>query len=207
MSDVKLGFLEQITGVLYRPKYVFSRVSGSDLLKGLLLMILMTFFAVYSSMNYMSKIPLSVISPQLEGSMAVFVGIGTGITIIVGWVAVTILLHGLGVLSGGGGTMKRFFAMHGFASVPVLLNQLIRVMDSSFLDSSTLTSFYLAYRDIDNKLLKALLGTNLLNIWGLATFALLIVAVEENYEVNRTRAFLIVLLPSVIHLLINYFTI
>ena len=215
MSDDNLGFLEQLTGVLYRPKFVLSRITESDLLKGLLIMVLMTFFAAYSSMNYMSKIPLSVLSPQLEGvdttqfegTMGLFAGIGSGITILIGWVGLTLLLHGLGVLSGGEGTIRRFFAMHGFASVPSLVNQLIRVIDSSVLDSVALTSFYLAYRDIENKILKAFLGTNLFNIWGLATFTLLLIAVEENYSVNRTRAFLIVLLPSVIHFIINYFTI
>ncbi len=213
MSEEKPGFLGQITGVLYRPRAIFSSMDEGDLGKGILLMIIMIALAAYSSMVYMGKIPLSVLTPQLEGidtsqlegTLGVFAGIGSGITILVGWIAGTLLMHGLGRLSGGDGSMKRFFAMHGFASVPSLLNQLIRVVDASIMDSETLAGYFVTYRDISSKALRALLGTNLVNIWGLATVALLVIAVEENYSAGRGRALMIVLLPSVVYFLINFF--
>ena len=213
MSDNELGFIEQVTGVLYRPRVVFKDMDDSDLTKGLLIMLIMVLLTAYSSMVYMGKIPLSVISPQLEGidtsqlegSMGMFAGVGSAVTILVGWVASTLILHGLGRLSGGSGSMKRFFAMHGFASLMGLLNQVLRIADASVQDAATLSSYYVAYRDISSKSLKALLSTNLMNIWGLATIALLVIAVEENYETSRGRALLIVLVPSVIYFAINYF--
>jgi hypothetical protein len=173
----------------------------------------MALLAAYSSMIYMGKIPLSVLSPQLEGmdtsqfegTMGLFAGIGSGVSILIGWVASTLLLHGLGRLSGGSGSMKRFFAMHGFASVPSLLNQLLRVIDASIMDANSLASYFVSYRDISGKVLRALLGSNLVNVWGLATIALLVIAVEENYGASRGRAILIVLVPSVVYFAINYF--
>jgi len=213
MNDEKPGFLGQITGVLYRPRAIFSSMAEGDLGKGILLMIIMVALAAYSSMVYMGKIPLSVLTPQLEGidtsqfegTMGVFAGIGSAITILVGWIAGTVLMHGIGKLSGGDGSLKRFFAMHGFASVPSLLNQLIRVVDASIMDSASLASYFVTYRDIGSKFLRALLGTNLVNIWGLATVALLVIAVEENYTASRGRALMIVLLPSLVYFLINFF--
>ncbi len=141
MSDVKPGFLGQVIGVLYQPRKIFSTVEDGDLVKGLIVMLLMVMLAAYSSMLYMGKIPLSVLSPQLEGidtsqfegTMGVFAGIGAAVTIIIGWTAGTVLMHGLGRFSGGGGSIKRFFALHGFASVPRLLNQVIRVADASII--------------------------------------------------------------------------
>lgn len=213
MSDEKPGFIGQVTGVLYKPRMIFSTVEEGDLMKGLLVMLVMVLLAAYSSMLYMGKIPLSVLSPQLEGvdtsqiegSMGLFAGIGTAITIIVGWSASTLLMHGLGRLSGGGGSMKRMFALHGFASMPGLLNQLIRVVDASIMDSASVAGYFLASRDL-GKFLTAFIGANLMNIWGLATIGLLVLAVEENYELSRVRAVMVVLLPSLVYFLINYFT-
>ena len=84
MSDEKPGFIGQVTGVLFKPRQIFSTVDESDLTKGLLVMFVMVLLAAYSSMLYMGKIPLSVLSPQLEGvdtsqiesSMGLFAGIG-----------------------------------------------------------------------------------------------------------------------------------
>ena len=214
MSKEKTGFLGQFTGVLYKPRAIFSAMDDGDLVKGLVVMLVMVVLAAYSSMVYMSKIPLSVLTPmlegvdigQFEGTMGVMAGVGAGVTILLGWVAGTLLMHGLSRLSGGDGSMKAFFAMHGFASVPSLLNQLLRVVDASIMDTNSLAGYFVAYREIGSKALKALIGTNLVNIWGLATVALLVIAVEENYELNRTRAVMIVLMPSVVYFLLNYFT-
>ncbi|MFW6109456.1 MAG: Yip1 family protein, partial [archaeon] len=156
MSEEKPGFLTQLTGVLYKPRQIFKSMDEGDLTKALAITLVMVILAAYSSMLYMSKIPLSVVSPQLEGidtsqfkgSMGLFAGIGSGITIIFGWTAVTLLLHGLGRLSGGNGSMKRLFAMHGFSSVPSLFNQLIRVIDAYLMDGKSLAGYFIAYRDI-----------------------------------------------------------
>ncbi|MFC1802950.1 YIP1 family protein [Thermoproteota archaeon] len=214
MSNEKPGYLGQVIGVLYRPRQIFSAVDESDLTKGLVVVLLMVALAGYSSMIYMNKIPLSVLAPQLEdinmgqigGSMGIFAGIGGGVTILLGWVAATLLLHGLSKLAGGVGNMKRFFALHGFVSVPGVLNQLLRVADASIMDSVSLAGYYLSYRDIGSRVLKALLRTNLVNIWGLATLMLLVIAIEENYGATRNRAIMIALVPSVVYFAISYFT-
>lgn len=214
MSNEKPGYLGQVIGVLYRPQQIFNTVDESDLTKGLVVILLMVVLAGYSSMVYMNKIPLNVLAPQLEsidtsqigGSMGIFAGIGGGVTILLGWVAATLLLHGLGRLAGGNGEMKRFFALHGFVSVPGVLNQLLRVADASIMDAASLAGYYVSYRDIGSKVLKAFLGTNLVNIWGLATLMLLVNAIEENYGTTRNKAIMIALVPSVVYFAINYFT-
>jgi hypothetical protein len=209
MSEEKPSFFGQVLGVLYKPREVFNLVDEDDLLKGLTLMILMSILASYSTMLYLSKIPLTVLSPQLDArvreTIGLFSGINNGLSIIVGWVLGTLLMHGLGRLSSGSGSAKRFFAMHGFATVPSLFNQIIRIADASIIDKASLTSYFITYRDINSKLLKSLISINLLNIWGLATVALLILAVEENYNISRLRSIIIVLLPSFAYFLFTYF--
>ena len=151
MSE-KPGFIGQVMGVLYKPREIFSTVDEDDLMKGLVIVFVMVVLGAYSTMAYMGKIPLSVIAPQLEGqdmsqiggSMGVISGIGGGISILVGWGISTLLLHGLGKLSGGDGTMKRFFAINGFVAVPSLLNQVLRVVDASIMDSASLVGYFIA---------------------------------------------------------------
>ena len=101
--------------------------------------------------------------------------------------------------------MKRMFALHGFASVPSLLNQLVRVVDASIMDSASIAGYFLSTQSL-GKFLTAFIGANLMNLWGIATIALLVLAVEENYEVSRTRSVMVVLLPNLVYFLINYFT-
>jgi hypothetical protein len=57
-------------------------------------------------------------------------------------IASNLLLHGFRKFTGGVGSIKRFFAMHGLVSVPSLLKQFLTVVDASILDSSTLTGYY-----------------------------------------------------------------
>ncbi len=213
MSE-KPEFIGQVLGVLYKPREIFSTVDEDDMMKGLVLVFLMVALGAYSTMAYMGKIPLSVIAPQLEGqdmsqiggSMGLISGIGGGISILVGWVISTLLLHGLGKLSGGDGTMKRFFAINGFVAVPSLLNQVLRVVDASIMDSASLVGYFVAYRDISSKLVKAVIGVNILNIWALAGLALLVLGLEENYKLARGRAVVVALVPTLLLFALTYFT-
>ena len=215
MSE-KPGFMGQLLGVLYKPREIFSSIDEDDLMKGLVIAVLMVALAAYSSMAYMGKIPITVLAPQLQdanvdpsqigGSMGLFAGIGTGVSVLVGWVISTLLLHGLGKLSGGDGTMKRFFAINGFVAVPGLLNQVLRVVDASIMDSASLIGYFVAYRDISSKLVKAIIGVNILNIWTIASLALLVLGLEENYKLARGRAVFVALVPTLLLFALTYFT-
>jgi hypothetical protein len=213
MNEKKQGILERFIGVLYKPRQTFITIVESDLNKAVLVIVLMIILAGYSEMVYTSKIPYSIIvsgldnvdSGQIASSTGILIVIGIGVIVSVGWIISTLLIHILIKFTGGVGSLKRFFAMHCYVSVPNLLKQLLRVIDSSLLDSSTLTGYYLSNKGINNKLLKALLGTDLLNIWGLAYFALIVIAIEENYKTSRSKAVIIAILPSLIYLAFNYF--
>ena len=138
--------------------------------------------------------------------MSLISGIGAGVSMLIGWAISTLILHGLGKFSGGEGSMKRFFAINGFVAVPSLLNQGLRVVDASIMDSASLVGYFVAYRDIQSTLLKAIIGVNLLNIWAIAGLALLVIAIEENYQLARGRAILVALVPTVLLFALTYFT-
>lgn len=213
MSE-KPGFIGQLLGVLYRPREIFSTVDEGDLTKGVIIAVLMVALAAYSTMTYMGKIPLEVITPQLQGvdagpmagSLGTISGIAAGVTMLVGWTFSGLILHLLGKFSGGDGSMKRYFALYGFTTVPALLNQVLRVVDASIMDSASLIGYFVSYRDMSSKVVKAFIGANLFNVWSLAGIALVVLSLEENYKVGRGRALIIALAPSLALFALNYFT-
>ena len=213
MSE-KPGFIGQLLGVLYRPREIFSTVDEGDLTMGVVIAVLMVALAAYSTMTYMGKIPLEVITPQLQGvdagpmagSLGTISGIAAGVTMLVGWTFSGLILHLLGKFSGGDGSMKRYFALYGFTTVPALLNQVLRVVDASIMDSASLIGYFVSYRDMSSKVVKAFIGANLFNVWSLAGIALVVLSLEENYKVDSGRALIIALVPSLALFALNYFT-
>jgi hypothetical protein len=216
MSEERKGFVELVAGVLRRPQETFQYVSEKDLVRGLVMVFLMVVLAAVSAFTYMSKIPLEVLVPQLGqagvdasqlgGSMGLFAGIGVAVSILIGFAASTLLMHGVATLTGGGGNMKRFFAMHGFAATPHVLNYLVRLVDSFISSPSQLAGYFVANRDIKNSVLRAVVGTNLFTVFGLAALVYITYAVAENYQIGRRKAFIIALMPYILYLAINLFS-
>jgi hypothetical protein len=216
MSEDRKGFVELVAGVLRRPQETFQYVSEKDLVRGLVMVFLMVVLAAVSAFTYMSKIPLEVLVPQLGqagvdasqlgGSMGLFAGIGVAVSILIGFAASTLLMHGVATLTGGGGNMKRFFAIHGFAATPHVLNYLVRLVDSFISSPSQLAGYFVANRDIKNSVLRAVVGTNLFTVFGLAALVYITYAVAENYQIGRRKAFIIALMPYILYLAINLFS-
>jgi hypothetical protein len=212
----KPGFFGQLLGVLYRPREIFSKLNEEDLVKGLLVVALMSLIGAYSTIVYMDKIPLSMLAPQLgdtnidpeqiSGNLGLIAGIGTGVSLLIGWIVSTLVLHGLGMLLGGDGSMRRFFAINGYAAFPRLLNQVLRLVDAFIMESESLKGYFISYNDIQSKLLKAIFEVNVISIWGLASLVLLVVGLEENYKLSTGRSMLLALIPSLLLFILIYYT-
>ena len=102
--------------------------------------------------------------------------------------------------------MKRFFAMHGFATTPHTLNYLVRLADSFLSSPSQLAGYFVANRDIENSVLRAVVGTNMFTVFGLAALIYITYAVAENYQIGRRKAFIIALVPYILYLAVNLFS-
>lgn len=198
------GYIGRIFGVLYKPREIMDSIEEGDLWGGVLIATLAAAFTAYSTMIYMGKIPLEVLAPQLKGvdigsisgSMSAISGVASGVSVMVGWTFTGAVIHLLGRFLGGEGGYRRLFAMYGYASVPSLLNQVIRVVDASMMTSDELIGYYLLYAEMPSGLLKSLIGVNLLNIWSIAVIILTSISLQSNYGVGRFRGLIIALLPS-----------
>lgn len=214
MSEEDKGFMDLLLGVLRRPGEYFGYVEEDDLGKGLVIVALMVVLAAVSTSVYMSKIPLGVLVPQLEelgvdvgdltGSMSLYSAVGSAVSILFGWVLSTALMHGLANLAGGRGSMKRFFAMHGFAAAPHAFNYALRTADAYASSSQSLVAYLVASRAVEAKLVRALLGTNMLTVFGLAGLVYLANAIAANYQLRKDRALAVAVVPLLLYVALNY---
>ena len=214
MSESDKGFSELLVGVLRRPGEYYTYVEEGDLGKGLIVVTLMVVLVAASTSLYMSKIPLDVLVPQLEemgvnvgalsGSMGVFSAVGAAVSILLGWILSTLIMHGLANLAGGRGGLKRFFAMHGFAAAPHAANYALRTVDAYVSSSQSLAAYYQALTAVDSKFLRALLGTNMLTVFGVAGLIYLNHALSINYQLRRDRALAVALVPLLLYIALNY---
>jgi hypothetical protein len=216
MSNEKIGFIQQVSGVLRRPREGFSQIDRGDLVKGVLIVIVTVTLAAVSTMEYMSKIPLDVLLPQIgnvgvdvstiSGTMGLFSGIGVAFSILIGFILSTMIMHGVSVLMGGTGTLGAFFAMHGFATIPHLINYFLRVVDAYTIKPDVLVSYYVENGQIGDKLLRSLMRSGLTNVFGLAVLVYLTYAVIANYKLSSGRAFMVALLPYLLAFAVNFFS-
>ncbi|MEJ2047793.1 MAG: YIP1 family protein, partial [Dehalococcoidia bacterium] len=212
-NDEKKGFIQQVSGVLLRPQEGFSQVDRSDLVKGILIVLVTVTLAAVSAMKYMSKIPLDVLLPQIgsagvdvsgiSGTMGLFSGIGLAFAILVGFILSTMIMHGVSVLVGGSGALGAFFAMHGFATIPHLVNYLLRVVDAYTIQPDVLVGYYIENREVGNKLFRSLMASGLTNVFGLAVLVYHTFAVSANYKQTRGRAFIVAFIPYLLAFAVN----
>ena len=208
------GIVGLVWNILRSPEEGFNKVDENDLMKGILVEAAIVVFAVLSTIWYMSKIPLEVLMPQLigvdpsmiPGNFRLLSGIGVGVTVLLGWILSTLIMHGLSHLLGGQGGLRKFFAIHGLASSPFLINYLVRTLDAYLISQGSAINYFLLNRGVESRLFKAVLDMNLLNIFGLYSLILVVIGIEENYGLSRGKALIIGLLPWVLYFALNFFS-
>jgi hypothetical protein len=210
MSEIK-GLFSLVYSILRNPSEGFSHVRENDLLKGILIEVSIFVLAVISTRRYLSKLPPEVLINQIVGNepstissnLGLLSGIGIGFSILFGWIISSVLMHGISKLLGGEGSLKRFFTIHGFSSIPYLINYLIRTIDAYTINNNALLNFYLINNEIKSNLFKILINMNLFNIFGLYTLTLVVFGLRENYGISRVKALTIALIPWLLYLMIN----
>jgi hypothetical protein len=112
------------------------------------------------------------------------------------WAISTLIIHGTSRLLKGKGSLRRFFAMNGFAYIPILVQGLLSVADVSLTGGTVVSPL------ANQPALEVLLTQfNLLN---LAALVLSGIAVTVNYKLSRKRAAVAVLVPVVIFLVLDF---
>jgi hypothetical protein len=201
MSENRKGFIEQIKGVITKPQEAFNFIMGEDLWRGLIIITLIAGFSAWAGMIYTSKLSLNVQISQGGVNIVVLSALSSVITTLTGW----LLIHAIAKLTGENGSLKRMFALSGFASIPLLAQQILRLVDAYTITPTALANYQIANSQVTGLIMKIFLYTNLFTIFGLLTLALTTFAVSANYEVSHKKSLIIAVSVYLVLIILQFF--
>jgi hypothetical protein len=212
MNDMRKGFLEQIREVLTSPKNGFQSVTEKDLRRGFLIVLVTAIISASAGMLYLSKIPVEVLMSSLASynvdpgpvlqTMGTFASIGGFVRVIVDWALLALMMHALATMLSGKGSLRRFFALAGFAYIPLTIQQVLRVVDALTAQPSTLVNIYVSNSQATG-LMKVVVSMNLFTLFGLAALVLKGFAVSANYGSTIRKGVLIATVPYIIFIILD----
>jgi hypothetical protein len=215
MSDEKKGLIELSIGVLRAPQSTFIRIDEKKLVSGLIIIILIGILKASSSALYVNKIPIELLIPEIEQSSAdisrvtqnigTISAIGGFLSVLVWYIVVVLIIHGLNTVTGKQGSIKNNLTMNGFASIPFALQQILRLVDSIITSPEILTSYHISKMAFTGNFLKSLTNTNAITLFGVYAWILMGHASSVNYNISRRKALGFSLAPYLLFFLYNYF--
>jgi hypothetical protein len=225
-----MSFIEKLVGVVTVPKEAFEHIEEGDLRKGILLILVISLLSTWAGATYFSKMEIdlsgltsragpggpgffnqggSTQAPDLEAiraQMTPLVAAANALAAFTRWLTPSILLVLVAKMLAGEGSAKRLLAMTAFASLPLLLQQILRVIDSMIITSAELKQLAatgLSGTGLVDRFLTQ--GLRVLNLFGLATLALTVLAIRENYGTATGKASQVVLLAYVGYIIVRMF--
>ena len=198
--------MEKLIGVITVPGETFKHITEKDLNKGLLIIIITAILSGFAGSTYFSKMSLGPQLSDMQSQMAPFIAIANALTYVTRWLAPSLIIAVIAKLMIGDGSTKRLFAMTSFASIPLLILQILRIIDSQIISPSEVGQV-IASRFTGEGLLVRFLnqGLNVLNVFGLITLIFTVYAVTENYGTSNRKAAQVTVLSYLTYLIIRTF--
>jgi hypothetical protein len=177
----------QYTGRLAPIKLWFSQITEKNMLKGTCIVTLTGILAAVIA--YSNAIRIEV---PIAGAGGIIKNISAATALILtllGWILSSIIYHAGASILGGKGSLNRMFALSSYASIPLLLQEILRfiyyvVMGQVPLASSTINILTLI---VDH-----------LTFFNIASLVLTTVAVMLHYGISGRKAAFVSLLPILI---------
>lgn len=175
---------ESKKGIVASIRGRFEKITGGDLSKGLAVILIIAALSTVDSYVY-------AVSAVNEGNGFGFFAIAiTFVTPIVSWSLFTLVVHSVSVLLGGKGERRRFFAMCGYAYLPIVVQQVLQII-IDLVNISTLAQSPLTEQGLIGIFL------NHFNLFKVLVLFLVAVAVIVNYNLSAKRAVVATLVPDV----------
>jgi hypothetical protein len=185
---------KQYTGRLAPIKAWLGGVTEKNLRNALIIVVATAILSAVTAYSTAGRIevPIAGAGEMLKNASAVLAVVGT----LLGWVLSTAIYHGGARLLGGKGSLNRMFALSGYASLPILGQQLLRFVYYPVLGQPMSTA---ATTGLD-------IFFDAFNVFTVAALILTGVAVMINYGLSGRRTALIALLPTFIVLALGLVT-
>jgi len=206
----KLGFIGTIIRCLISPRSSFrSTLEKPSLMKATAVVLIIAILAAWASFNYRGKLPLTS-SPGQPGppppgqagqALMIMEAIMTLIGVFAIWLLSSALIHGFSRTLGGRGYFRSMLTLAGYASVPLLIQHAIRLVDSFMVGQEALLQLATSLRL--NPIANAAL--DIFTIFRIWSIVLLVIATRENYEISTKRSTVAAVLSFIVILFISAF--
>ena len=232
MSEDRRSFREKAFAVIRSPSTGFAMIDKDDLRKGILIVAIIGLLSSWAGVVYLSKTEFDlsrltqsgpprmgggrffgsdsnsqVIDPDtLRSTVMPFIMIGGLVGAFTRWLVPGVLVLIVAKILIGDGNTKRMLAMTAFASLPLMAQQLLRVVDAYTISSGALSalrspvfpSTSLVYGFLNQ-------GVRVFNVFGLLTLVLTVYAVSANYDSPNRRSFMVSVLAYLFYVPVKTF--
>jgi hypothetical protein len=200
MNEEEKNFIRQVLGSIVSPKQSFDSIQTDDLSAAVSIIIIIAAISALAGYMYASKMPITIpgelgqrrgfgppgayIDPQtLRSNLMSLQAIQNVSKAFLNWIFPAIISHTIATVLVGRGSFRRMLTLLGFAHIPLLFQQVARVIDAFIIKEAILATV------ISNRLLGQGLGAMFLanflaefNVFGIWRFALSVIAASKNYH-------------------------
>lgn len=199
------SFIGQVIGCLTSPRSSLKSILEKPiLLRAAVLILVIAVIAAWASYNYTGKLPLASISEQETGPFAgpgvsperirqasMIVSVMIGLFGVFGsWLISSAIIHVLSRRQGGRGTFRDMLTLAGYASTPLLIQHLLRLIDSFMVTEQGVLQLLGGAQVFNQPLLNAIANAaiNTFSIFKLWSIALFVIVICENYGISTARS-------------------
>ena len=215
MSENDKGFVSKIFGVITSPRRAFQDIEGRDLRTGLLIVFLVAILSAWAGMTYFSKTELNLLAAGQSGinfeaarsSLTPFIAIGGIVSTFIRWLVPSLLVLLTAKVLVGEASSRRMLAMTSFAFLPMVAQQLLRVIDAMTISSANLAAFTASQVNatgLVGKILNQAIGV--FTVFGLLTVLLNTYAVSANYGADTRKSATVTVAAYLIYVLLRALT-
>ena len=197
-----MSIISKVRGCVTSPRETFTTILEEDLRKGILLVLITALLAAVAGFAYGQKI--TALGPVVLTLTPAALALGGGLGLLVGWIVPSAAIHALASMQTGGGNLRRFLALTGFATTPHILRHIIRIMDAATVDNGLLLEAIASKANPSGFVVKLFShNTDVLNVFGLWEMALIVIAVTVNYKMETRRAAFTTIIVYLAYLLLR----
>lgn len=192
----------KVRGCITSPRETFTTILEEDLRKGISLVLITALLATSAGFAYGQKI--ATLDPIVQTLTPSALALGGALGVIVGWIVPSAAIHALSSMQTGGGKLRRFLALTGFATTPHIFRHIVRILDASTVDSTLLLETITSKANTSEFVVKLLShNTDMLNVFGLWELALIVIAVTVNYKMGNGRAAFTTIIVFIAYMLLR----
>lgn len=213
MNKNERSGLRQVIDCLMSPQSSFKSILEKPSLRmAAALIFVIAIIAAWAGYNYMGKLPLKfpfeggLVNPeQMRQALMVVSVIVSFIGIFGGWFISSALLHAFSRSQGGEGTFRNMLTLTGYASTPLLIQNLLRLIDSFTVSQEELLRIVGTLQISNQPFLNAIanMAINTFTIFRLWSMALIVIALRENYKISTRRSIATVIMTYIIMMLLS----